>query len=63
MLTQTKPGELFICRLIGGIVPPYPDVIGSGSATVEYAVGVLRVSEIIVCSHPECGVIKVALNP
>src|ERR1700678_379523 len=63
MLTQTEPGELFICRVIGNIVPPYPETIGGVSATVEYAVGVLRVPEVIVCGHTDCGVMKGALNP
>jgi carbonic anhydrase len=63
LLTQTKPGELFICRVIGNIVPPYPDAIGGVSATIEYAAGVLRVPEIIVCGHTDCGVMKGALNP
>jgi carbonic anhydrase len=63
LLTQTKPGQLFICRVIGNIVPPYPDAIGGVSATVEYAAGVLRVPEIIVCGHTDCGVMKGALNP
>ena len=63
LLTQTKPGELFICRVIGNIVPPYPDAIGGVSATIEYAAGVLRVPTIIVCGHTDCGVMKGALNP
>lgn len=63
LLTQTKPGELFICRVIGNIVPPYPDAIGGVSATVEYAVGVLRVPEVIVCGHTDCGVMRGALQP
>jgi carbonic anhydrase len=63
MLTQTKPGELFICRVIGNIVPPYPDAIGGVSATIEYAVGVLQVPVVIVCGHTDCGVMKGALNP
>jgi carbonic anhydrase len=63
LLTQTKPGDLFICRVIGNIVPPYPDSIGGVSATVEYAAGVLRVPEIIVCGHTDCGVMRGALNP
>jgi carbonic anhydrase len=63
LLTQTKPGELFICRVIGNIVPPYPDRVGGVSATIEYAVGVLRVPEVIVCGHTDCGVMKGALNP
>jgi carbonic anhydrase len=63
LLTQTKPGELFICRVIGNIVPSYPDAIGGVSATIEYAVGVLRVPEVIVCGHTDCGVMRGALNP
>jgi carbonic anhydrase len=63
MLTQTYPGELFICRVIGNVVPPYPAAIGGVSATIEYAVGVLRVPEVIVCGHTDCGVMRGALNP
>jgi len=63
MLTQTKPGELFICRVIGNIIPPYPDAIGGVSATIEYAVGVLGVPDVIVCGHTDCGVMKGVLSP
>jgi carbonic anhydrase len=63
LLTQTRPGELFICRVIGNIVPPYPDALGGVSATIEYAVGVLRVPEVIVCGHTDCGVMRGALHP
>src|SRR4051812_36601409 len=63
LLTQSKPGELFICRVIGNIVPPYPDAVGGVTATIEYAVGVLCVSDVIVCGHTDCGVMKGVLNP
>jgi carbonic anhydrase len=63
LLTQTKPGELFVCRVIGNVVPPYPDAISGVSATIEYAVGVLQVPEVIVCGHTGCGVMRGALNP
>jgi carbonic anhydrase len=63
LLTQTRPGELFICRVIGNIVPPYPDAVGGVSATIEYAVGVLRVPVVIVCGHTDCGVMRGALRP
>lgn len=63
LLTQTEPGELFICRVIGNIVPPYPDAVGGVSATIEYAVGVLEVPVVIVCGHTDCGVMRGALNP
>src|SRR5438477_9716893 len=63
LLTQTKPGQLFICRVIGNIIPPYPDAIGGVSATIEYAVGVLGVPDVIVCGHTDCGVMKSVVNP
>jgi len=63
LLTQTEPGQLFICRVIGNIVPRYPDAIGGVSATIEYAVGVLRVPMVIICGHTDCGVMKGALDP
>jgi carbonic anhydrase len=63
LLTQTKPGELFLCRVIGNIVPRYPESIGGVSATIEYAVGVLGVPDVIVCGHTDCGVMKGVLNP
>ena len=63
LLTQTKPGELFICRVIGNIVPRYPKTIGGVSATIEYAVGVLGVADVIVCGHTDCGVMRGVMNP
>src|ERR1700688_4089192 len=63
MLTQTKPGELFICRVIGNIVPRYPKTIGGVSATIEYAVGVLGGADGVVWGHTDCGVMKGVLNP
>jgi carbonic anhydrase len=63
LLTQTKPGELFICRVIGNIVPPYPDKLGGVSATIEYAVGVLEVGAVVICGHTDCGVMRGALHP
>jgi carbonic anhydrase len=63
LLTQTKPGELFLCRVIGNIVPGYPDAIGGVSATIEYAVGVLEVQHVVLCGHTDRGVMKGVLNP
>jgi len=63
LLTQTKPGELFICRVIGNIVPRYPRAIGGVSATIEYAVGVLKVKHLVLCGHTDCGVMRGVLNP
>lgn len=55
LLTQTQPGELFILRNAGNIVPPYGAVKGGEAATIEYAVSVLGVKDIIVCGHSHCG--------
>jgi carbonic anhydrase len=63
LLTQSKPGDLFICRNAGNIVPPYGEVIGGVSATIEYAVMALGVRDIIVCGHSDCGAMKAVLHP
>ncbi|MEZ5987435.1 MAG: carbonic anhydrase, partial [Hyphomonas sp.] len=63
MITQTEPGELFICRNAGNIVPPYTEHTGGMTASIEYAVAVLKVPHIVVCGHTECGAMKGAMNP
>ncbi|MBI5513130.1 MAG: carbonic anhydrase [Deltaproteobacteria bacterium] len=64
MLTQTEPGELFILRNAGNIVPAFGALRGGGEeATIEYAVGVLGVRDIIVCGHSHCGAMKAVLDP
>ena len=63
LLTQTEPGELFILRNAGNLVPPYGSMLGSSTATIEYAVAVLKVRHIIVCGHTDCAVMKALLNP
>ncbi len=62
-LLQKQPGELFICRNAGNIVPPHGDVVGGVSATVEYAVEVLGVKHIVLCGHSDCGAMKAVLHP
>ena len=63
LITQTEPGELFILRNAGNLVPSYGTNIGSTIATIEYAVGVLGVRNIIVCGHTDCAVVKAILEP
>ena len=63
MITQTEPGELFVCRNIGNIIPAYGEMLGGVSAVVEYAVIALGVTDIIVCGHSDCGAMKALLNP
>ena len=63
LLTQTDPGELFILRNAGNIVPSYGTVVGGSTATIEYAVAVLGVQHVIVCGHTDCGVMRAILRP
>jgi len=62
-LTQTNPGELFIQRTAGNIVPPYGAVKGGEAATIEYAVSALTVKDIIICGHSHCGAMSGLLHP
>ncbi len=55
LLTQTQPGEIFIIRNAGNIIPPYGATNGGEGATIEYAVEHLGIREIIVCGHSDCG--------
>jgi len=63
LVTQTEPGDLFICRNAGNIVPPHMRVAGGVTASIEYAVAALGIRDIIVCGHTDCGAMKGALNP
>ena len=62
-LTQTEAGELFILRNAGNIIPPYGAVQGGEAGTIEYAVAVLKVKDIVVCGHSHCGAISGLLHP
>jgi carbonic anhydrase len=63
LLTQTEPGELFILRNAGNIVPPYGAVAGGEAATIEYAVSYLKVKDVIICGHSRCGAMEGLLHP
>jgi len=58
LLTQSEPGELFVIRNAGNIVPPYTGNTCGEAATIEYAVSVLHVQHIVVCGHTQCGAIS-----
>jgi carbonic anhydrase len=63
LLTRSKPGDLFILRNAGNIVPPHGAASGGEAATIEFAVAVLGVKDIILCGHSHCGAMKGLLNP
>lgn len=57
-ITQSGPGELFVCRNAGNIVPPFSTMNGGVSSAIEYAVMALNVTDIIICGHSDCGAMK-----
>jgi len=62
MITQTAPGDLFVCRNAGNIVPSY-GLADAVSASIEYAVSQLPIQDIVVCGHTDCGAMKGLLHP
>ena len=64
LITNAAPGELFIVRNVGNIVPAIEHgILGGVSAAIEYAVEVLEVDNVIVCGHTNCGAIDAILHP
>lgn len=55
LVTQREPGDLFVIRNAGNIVPSYGPEPGGVTASVEYAVSALRVADIVICGHSDCG--------
>ena len=55
LVTQREPGDLFVIRNAGNIVPSYGPEPGGVSASVEYAVAALQVRDIVICGHSDCG--------
>ncbi len=63
LVTQTQPGDLFIIRNVGNIVPHAGAPPGGVAASIEYAVAVLKVKDIILCGHSHCGAMTGLLTP
>lgn len=63
LMTQTNPGELFILRNAGNIVPPYGTATSGEAATIEFAIVGLGVKDVIICGHSHCGAMKGLLRP
>jgi len=62
LITNSQPGELFIVRNVGNVVPTR-DLPGGTAAAIQYAVEVLNVQNIILCGHTQCGALKAILDP
>ena len=63
LILQTQPGDLFICRNAGNVIPRAGEPAGGVSATIQYAVEVLRVKDLVVCGHSDCGTIRALMHP
>jgi carbonic anhydrase len=64
LITQSKPGDLFVVKNIGNIVPPsaVTGTTNSTAAAIEFAVETIRVSDIVVCGHSQCGAMTALLG-
>lgn len=63
LITDAKPGDIFGIQNAGNIIPAYGDDSIGYAATLEYAVRVLGVKDIIVCGHESCGAMGALLTP
>ena len=63
LLTQTDPGDIFVVRNAGNIVPPYGDGSGAEAATVQFGIEVLGIRHVAVCGHTHCGAVAALRQP
>ncbi|HEY2410992.1 MAG TPA: carbonic anhydrase [Pirellulaceae bacterium] len=63
LITHTSPGDLFVLRNAGNLIPAYGATSGGEVATIEFAIMALEVRDIVVCGHSHCGAMKGVLNP
>ena len=62
-MTGCGPGELFIVRNAGNIIPQYGKYMGGVTASIEFAVHALPIRDVIVCGHTHCGAMSALLKP
>lgn len=62
LITHTEPGDLFLIRNAGNIVPPHSSTPGAEEATVEYSIEVLGIRDIVICGHSQCGAMKALVD-
>ncbi len=63
LICQTDPGDLFVIRNAGNLIPPYAPGTSTGeAATIEYAIRGLGIKDVIVCGHTRCGAMKAVMH-
>lgn len=62
LFASTDPGDMFVLRNVGNIVPEYGTFRGSVGAAVEFAVNQLQVKDVIVCGHSNCGAVAAVMD-
>lgn len=63
LITQTEPGELFIIRNAGNIIPPGDSRPSGEAASIEFALKNLNIRDVIICGHSSCGAMKAIIDP
>jgi carbonic anhydrase len=63
LITHSGPGDIFVMRNIGNLVPAYGEMLGGVSAVVEYAVTGVKVQHVVICGHSDCGAMKALVRP
>jgi carbonic anhydrase len=63
LITNAQPGQLFVVRNAGNIVPCHGTANNGELAAIEFAVVGLGVKDIIICGHTQCGAMKGLLSP
>jgi carbonic anhydrase len=62
-ITSSGPGEIFVTRNIGNMVPTFGEMLGGVSAVIEFAVSSLKVGHIVICGHTHCGAMQALIQP
>jgi carbonic anhydrase len=67
---SSDPGDLFVVRNIGNLIPPCPhhapegdDTNASVAAAIEFSIRQLNVSDVVICGHSDCGAMRALLEP
>ncbi len=63
LITNSEPGQLFIVRNVGNVIPCYGTQNNGELAAVEYAILELGIEDLIVCGHTGCGAMRALVGP